>query len=199
MTICFEDMKKVYVKYIAEVLNVREWQVENCAELFADGCTVPFISRYRKERTGGLDDVAVAEILHFTETFSEMEKRKSSILATIGAAGKLTDELRDEIENCVSAAALEDLYLPYRPKRKTRATVAEAAGLGPLADAMYEMRIADPKAEARRYAGSQAASADEALAGTCSGPGASSRNFPRPEKAIPTHRNTVHISIFPCL
>lgn len=165
MTICFEDMKKVYVKYIAGILNVRDWQVENCAELFADGCTVPFISRYRKERTGGLDDVAVAEILHFTETFSEMEKRKSSILATIGAAGKLTDELRDEIENCVSAAALEDLYLPYRPKRKTRATVAEAAGLGPLADAMYEMRIADPKAEARRYAGSQAASADEALAG----------------------------------
>lgn len=139
--------------------------MENCADLFAEGCTVPFISRYRKERTGGLDDIAVAEILHLTETFGEMEKRKASVLSTIEEAGKLTGELRERIENCVSATVLEDLYLPYRPKRKTRATVAAAAGLGPLADALCEMRAADPAAEARKYTGGQVASEEEALAG----------------------------------
>ena len=127
-------MKQLYIKTIAVRLGVKEWQVENCARLFEDGATIPFVSRYRKERTGGLDEVAVAEIKHWIEVFSEMEKRKETILATIAEAGKLTSDLSDAIENCVETTELEDLYLPFRPKRRTRATVAKEAGLEPLAD-----------------------------------------------------------------
>ena len=83
-------MKNIYIKHIAARLQVKEWQVENCAALFEEGATIPFISRYRKERTGGLDEVAVAEIRHFTDVFAEMEKRKQTILETIEAAGALT-------------------------------------------------------------------------------------------------------------
>ena len=78
-------MKAIYIKYISEYLQVKDWQVENCAALFEEGCTIPFISRYRKERTGGLDDEQVAGIRHWTDVFAEMEKRKASILATIAS------------------------------------------------------------------------------------------------------------------
>ena len=104
---------------------MRQWQVENCVALFDEGDTIPFISRYRKEKTGGLDDLEVAEVRHWTDVFTDMEKRKAGILETIAAAGKLTDELRDKIENCVSSSELEDMYLPFRPKRRTRATIAK--------------------------------------------------------------------------
>ena len=122
-------MKDIYINQIAGLIQAKGWQVENCIELFDEGCTVPFISRYRKERTGGLTDVEVAEVRHWAEVFTEMEKRKGSILATIEEQGKLTPELRKDIENCISSSVLEDLYLPFRPKRKTRATVAVAKGL----------------------------------------------------------------------
>ena len=141
-------MKEIYIKDIASRLGVKEWQVENCAELFEAGSTIPFISRYRKEKTGGLDDVAVAEIRHWTDVFAEMEKRKETVLETIGAAGALTDELRGQIEACVDARELEDLYLPFKPKRRTRATAAKEAGLEPLADKMYDIAVADPVREA---------------------------------------------------
>ena len=97
-------MKDLYVKMIAARLSVREWQVENCVKLFEDGATIPFISRYRKERTGGLDDVAVAEIRHWADVCSEMEKRKESIMSTISEAGKLTPELSKRIDECWDAA-----------------------------------------------------------------------------------------------
>ena len=115
-------MKEIYIQHIAGLLGLKDWQVENCAELFADGDTIPFISRYRKEKTGGMDDVEVAEVRHWVDVFAEMEKRKETILRTIGEAGALTDELRAKIENTVSSTELEDLYLPWRPKRRTRAT-----------------------------------------------------------------------------
>ena len=130
-------MKELYVKHIAKLLGIQPWQVENCAELFQDGCTIPFISRYRKERTGGLTDVEVAEVKHWADVFEEMEKRKASIIKTIDEQEKLTPELEKKIENCVNASELEDLYLPYRPKRKTRATVAIAAGYEPLANVIW--------------------------------------------------------------
>ena len=117
-------MKSLYIKEIARKLGVKDWQVENCVGLFEEGATIPFISRYRKEKTGGLDDAAVAEVKHWNEVFSEMEKRKAGILATIEEQGKLTPELRIQIENCLVSSELEDLYLPFRPKRRTRATVA---------------------------------------------------------------------------
>ena len=158
-------MKEIYIKSIAERVGVKEWQVENCTKLFEDGATIPFISRYRKERTGGLDEVAIAEIRHWTDVFSEMEKRKATIMETIGQAGALTDGLRLQIENCVDSRELEDLYLPYKPKRRTRATVAKEAGLEPLADRMYDVSLTDPYAEARKYVGNKVTSVEDALAG----------------------------------
>lgn len=160
-------MKEIYVKFIAERLEIKEWQVENCVSLFAEGNTIPFISRYRKEKTGGLDDAQVAEIKHLTDVFEEMEKRKASILFTIEEQGKLTDELKRAVDKCVSSSELEDLYLPYRPKRRTRATAAKEAGLEPLADKMYEVSISDPRAEAIKFVGDKVASVEDALKGAC--------------------------------
>lgn len=158
-------MKDIYIQDIAHRLGVKAWQVENCEKLFEEGSTIPFISRYRKERTGGLDDVAVAEIRHWTDVFNEMEKRKETILGTISQTGALTDELKGRIEKCVDSRELEDLYLPFRPKRRTRATVAKEAGLEPLADAMYSVSVKNPEAEARKYVGDKVASVEDALAG----------------------------------
>lgn len=158
-------MKNIYIDYIARTLSVKDWQVENCVQLFEEGNTIPFISRYRKEKTGGLDDMAVAQIKHWNDVFTEMEKRKDGILSTIAEQGKLTDELRSRIENCVVASELEDLYLPYRPKRRTRATMAKEKGLEPLADRMWKVEVTDPEAEARKYVGEKVASVEDALAG----------------------------------
>ena len=158
-------MKQIYIKNIAYRVDVREWQVENCINLFTEGATIPFISRYRKERTGGLDEVAVAEIKHWNDVFAEMEKRKETILETISQVGALTADLRKKIEDCVEARELEDLYLPYRPKRRTRAVVAKEAGLEPLADKMYNVSLVDPVPEAKKFVGDKVASVDEALAG----------------------------------
>jgi len=160
-------MKEIYIKEIASKVGCKDWQVENCEQLIAEGATIPFISRYRKEKTGGLDDVEVAEVKHWVEAFSEMEKRKETILSTIEAAGALTPELRKSIENTVDAREMEDLYLPYRPKRRTRATAAKELGLEPLADKMYAISISDPSFEASKYAGpgKKVATVEEALAG----------------------------------
>lgn len=158
-------MKDIYVKCIAQKLEVKEWQVENCVKLFEEGATIPFISRYRKERTGGLDEVAVAEIRHWTDVFTEMEKRKETVLETISQAGALTPQMKTDIENCVESRELEDIYLPYKPKRRTRATIAKEAGLEPLADRMFNVSMADPAAEAGKYVGDKVANVEEALAG----------------------------------
>ena len=158
-------MKTIYIKSIADRLQVKDWQVENCAALFEEGATIPFISRYRKERTGGLDDVAVAEIRHWVDVYAEMEKRKETVIETISQAGALTDELRKKIENCVESRELEDLYLPYKPKRRTRATAAKELGLEPLADRMYSVSVIDPFREARAFLNDKVKTVDEALAG----------------------------------
>ena len=158
-------MKEIYIKYIAKRLEVKDWQVENCAKLFEEGATIPFISRYRKERTGGLDEVAVAEIRHWNDVFVEMEKRKATIMETIDQAGALSAELRSKIENSVESRELEDLYLPFKPKRRTRATAAKEAGLEPLADKMFDVALVDPAKEAAKFVGSKVESVDAALAG----------------------------------
>ena len=158
-------MKEIYIKYIAKRLEVKDWQVENCAKLFEEGATIPFISRYRKERTGGLDEVAVAEIRHWNDVFVEMEKRKATIMETIDQAGALTAELRSKIENSVESRELEDLYLPFKPKRRTRATAAKEAGLEPLANKMFDVALVDPAKEAAKFVGSKVESVDAALAG----------------------------------
>lgn len=145
-------MKEIYLKKIAEELGVKIWQVENTVELLSQGATVPFISRYRKERTGSLDEVEIAQIKHLAEGFDAMEKRKEGILETIGEAGALTEELRKQIEECTESNVLEDLYLPFRPKRRTRATAAKEAGYEPLADIMWNNSTADPHREAAKFA-----------------------------------------------
>ena len=158
-------MKEIYIRHIAGLLGLKDWQVGNCADLFADGDTIPFISRYRKEKTGGMDDADVAEVRHWVDVFAEMEKRKETILGTISEAGALTDELRSKIENCVSATELEDLYLPWRPKRRTRATAARELGLEPLADLLWNGRTRNPEADARKFVGDKVPDVAAALAG----------------------------------
>lgn len=150
-------MKEIYLKKIAEELGVKIWQVENTVELLSQGATVPFISRYRKERTGSLDEVEIAQIKHLAEGSDAMEKRKEGILETIGEAGALTEELRKQIEECTESNVLEDLYLPFRPKRRTRATAAKEAGYEPLADIMWNNSTADPHREAAKFADQEAA------------------------------------------
>lgn len=159
-------MKQIYVTFIAEHLQVREWQVDACEQMLSDGDTIPFISRYRKEKTGGLDDAEVAEIKHYVDVFTEMEKRKATVIETIAASGVLTEELRKRIEDCVVASELEDIYLPYRPKRRTRATIAREAGLEPLADRMWNVKgVVDPTADARSFINAKVPTVDDALAG----------------------------------
>lgn len=129
-------------------------QVENTIRLLDDGCTVPFISRYRKEATEGLDEVAVGKIQELYGKYTELNKRKITILQTVEEQGKLTVELRAAIEDCWDAAVLEDLYLPYKPKRRTRGSIAREKGLEPLA-AMIMRQDADPEVIARRFVNGQ--------------------------------------------
>lgn len=157
-------LEKIYIDTIANRLQVKDWQVENCLDLFADGATVPFISRYRKEKTGGLSDVEVSQVKHFQGVYEEMAARKETIRKTIAEAGALTPELDQAIANCVESRVLEDLYLPYRPKKRTRATVAKEKGLEPLAQAMLEMRLFDPEKEALRYVKPTASGRSDAVA-----------------------------------
>ena len=158
-------MKEIYIQHIANQMGCREWQIENCAELFAEGDTIPFISRYRKEKTGNMDDAEVAEVKHWVDVFDEMEKRKETILKTIAEAGALTPELEEKIVGTVSTTELEDLYLPYRPKRRTRATIAKELGLEPLADAMWNNRCPRPADEARKYVKGKVEDEEAALSG----------------------------------
>jgi uncharacterized protein len=144
-------MKELYLRQIAATVGAKVWQIENCADMFADGDTIPFISRYRKEKTGGMDDATVAEVKHWIDVYDEMEKRKGTILATIEQAGALTPELKARIEECVNSTELEDIYFPWRPKRRTKATAAKELGLEPLADIMWNLRTRDPHQSARAY------------------------------------------------
>ena len=140
-------MNKLYTDHIAGQLGVAVWQVEHCIDLFEEGATVPFISRYRKERTGALDEMQVAAVRHYWLRFTDLEKRKTAILTSIQEQGKLTDELRTAIENEVDAQTVEDLYLPYRPKRRTRASVAREQGYEPLALKLWAMELDHPERE----------------------------------------------------
>lgn len=158
-------MKPLYIKAIADKLSLNKWQIENCVLLLEDGNTIPFISRYRKEQTGGMDDSQVAEVKHWAETFDDMEKRKSTIIQTIEKAGKLTEQLKKRIENSVDSTELEDLYLPFKPKRRTRATVAKELGLEGLADIIWELKTTDPKSSASPFVNENVPSTDEALSG----------------------------------
>lgn len=158
-------MTKLYLDHIAEVMNVKVWQIENCISLFEEGATIPFISRYRKERTGALDETQVSEVRYWYLRFEELEKRKQAILNSIEEQGKLTDSLRMEIESLTDPQILEDIYLPYRPKRRTRASIAKEKGLEPLAEAIFNIKCDDPQNLSKKYISEQVTTQDEAIAG----------------------------------
>ncbi|MDD6103845.1 MAG: Tex family protein [Bacteroidales bacterium] len=158
-------MKQLYIDFISNTVGVVAWRVENTLKLLSEGATVPFISRYRKEMTGGLDETMVAQIKVLSEKFNELDQRKTSILDTIASQGKLDESLREKIESCVDSAVLEDLYLPFRPKRRTRASIAREKGLEPLARQISECITDDPSLEARKYLNDSVKSVEEALEG----------------------------------
>ena len=158
-------MNNLYINIIAGKLSVKTWQIENCIELLEEGATVPFISRYRKEKTGTLDDVQVAEVKFNWERFNELDKRKEAVLKSISEQEKLTDDLKSQIEGCTDIQTLEDIYLPFRPKRKTRASVAKENGLEPLAKKMLSFDIPDIQSFAKQFINEKVKDADAALAG----------------------------------
>lgn len=157
---------------ITEELDLKLFQVQNALELFAEGATIPFIARYRKERTGSLDEIQLRDLSERFTYLTELEDRKKSILEAIASQGKLTDELKAKIESCLQKNELEDLYLPYKPKRRTRATIAREKGLEPLADFIKSLNTpqAKPTAfeeEAAKYISEEKGvnTAEEALKG----------------------------------
>ena len=154
-------MNKKYIAYLSSKMQLKNWQVEHCVQLLEEGSTVPFISRYRKEATGNLNEVEIAEIKHFQLLFEELEKRKAAVLKSIKEQQKLTPELEKEIEECVQMQQLEDIYLPYRPKRKTRASIAKERGFEPLAERMLSLELPN----LMEYAATFGAPAQAAIAG----------------------------------
>jgi uncharacterized protein len=152
------------VAVIARETGISPRQISATLGLLADGATIPFISRYRKEATGGLDEIAIFNISTRAEELSGMAKRKEYILSTIDAQNSLTDELRERIENCTDAAALEDIYLPFKPKRRTRAQIARENGLEPLAKIIMAQRDG-ALGRASSFISEKVPSADDALNG----------------------------------
>ena len=140
-----------FAKMIAAALGLKERSVEATLGLLADGCTIPFISRYRKERTGGLDEVQIARISEEGARLADLAKRKETIVKAITGQGKMTLELSRRIDDCWDAALLEDIYLPYKPKRRTKGGIARERGLEPLAAIIMLQRERNPEAAARRF------------------------------------------------
>ena len=155
----------ILTQLIAKAVGITPTQVNHTLELLNGGSTVPFISRYRKEATGGLDEVQIEAIQSHYQRLTELSKRKEFVLQTIGEQGKLTPELKQRIEDTWDAALLEDLYLPYKPKRKTRAEIARQRGLEPLATLLLTQREPNPLRAATRYVKGEVKDADEALKG----------------------------------
>lgn len=155
----------VLINIIAKELGLAPDKIKNTVELLEGGATVPFISRYRKEATGSLDEVAVGEIKDMHARLVALVQRKATVIATIEEQGKLTPELKKRIDDCFDAVELEDIYLPYRPKRRTRATIAKERGLEPLADMIFLQQNNDVKSAARRFISKDVPTVDDAISG----------------------------------
>lgn len=159
------------VKEIAEKHSLKIWQVQNTIELLDEGNTIPFIARYRKEKTGELDEVKIRGIEEHLRQLRSLQERKADVIRLINEQGKLTKELQEAIESAATLQAVEDLYRPYRQKRRTRATVAKEKGLEPLAEQIWkqELEAGDPKAIAEPFVDpeKEVHSPEEALAGAC--------------------------------
>ena len=142
---------RIFTQLISSELHLPEHGVENTLKLLDEGCTIPFISRYRKERTGGLDEVQITAISDRLERLQEIAKRKETVVKTITETGKMTADLQKRIDDCWEATVLEDIYLPYKPKRRTRAQVAREQGLEPLAQLLMLQRESHPEQVAKRF------------------------------------------------
>lgn len=158
-------MSSTLIPIISKLLNLKYNQVENTINLLTEGATVPFISRYRKEATGSLDEVQVLNIQEEWKKLQDLVKRRETILESIREQDKLTAELKDKIQNCWNSTELEDIYLPYKPKRKTRASVAREKGLEPLAGSLMKQDISDVEGFAMRFVKGDVTDVDDALAG----------------------------------
>lgn len=155
----------LFAKRISDLLNINIKYVDNTLELLDSGCTIPFISRYRKERTGGLDEVQITQICELNERMKETAKRKETIIKTISEQGKLTPELEKRINECWEPEVLEDIYMPYKPKRRTRAQMARENGLEPLATIIMLQRDSAPETTARRFINENVKSEEDAIKG----------------------------------
>ena len=155
----------IFTKIIARQLSLPQDGVDNTLKLLDEGCTIPFISRYRKERTGGLNEVQIGQISDLNEKLKEMAKRKETILKTITELDKLTPELQKRIDECWNATELEDIYLPYRPKRHTRAQVAREQGLEPLAQMLLSYAAPNPHKAAMSFVKGDVKDVEMALQG----------------------------------
>lgn len=155
----------LFAKRISDLLNINIKYVDNTLELLDSGCTIPFISRYRKERTGGLDEVQITQICELNERMKETAKRKETIIKTISEQGKLTPELEKRINECWEPEVLEDIYMPYKPKRRTRAQVARENGLEPLATIIMLQRDNAPETTARKFINENVKSEEDAIKG----------------------------------
>jgi uncharacterized protein len=158
-------MEPVYIQKIAEKLSFTLKQVNNIFDLQAEGATIPFMARYRKEATGNMDEVQINDVVEQIKYFSELDKRKETVLKTMEGLGKLTPELKTRITDCYDATELEDIYLPYKPKRKTRATTAIEKGLEPLAKFLFGQGAGDPTEEAGKFINEQVKDSKDALQG----------------------------------
>ena len=156
---------RIFTQLISSELHLPEHGVENTLKLLDEGCTIPFISRYRKERTGGLDEVQITAISNRRTALQEIAKRKETVVRTITEQGKMTADLRKRIDDCWEATTLEDIYLPYKPKRRTRAQVAREQGLEPLATLLMQQREPHPETAAKQYVCGDVADVQSALQG----------------------------------
>ncbi len=159
------NQENKHVSIISGELGIASRQVSNTVKLLNEGATIPFISRYRKEQTGSLDEVQVAAIRDRLTKLEELFKRKETVLTTIEEQGKLTDELRKRIEECFDSVELEDIYLPYKPKRRTKATIAKEKGLEPLAEIIMKQYERDIEGVAKKFITDDVLSVEDALAG----------------------------------
>lgn len=157
------DLK--YSQHIATLLNLSLKQINSIFELHAEGSTLPFIARYRKEATGNMDEVQIGNVLDQIKYFNELEKRKETVSKRIEEAGKMTPELKKRIDNCINATELEDIYLPYKPKRKTKASIAIEKGLESLATLLFSQQAVNVNEEAAKYISDQVTDVAEALQG----------------------------------
>ena len=150
---------------IAQATGLQTRQIEATLLLLDEGATIPFIARYRKERTGGMDEVQIAQVSDLNDRMKELSKRKDTILKTIGEQDKLTPELEARIRACWDVTELEDIYLPFKPKRRTRAQVAREHGLEPLANLLLMQREPNPMAAAKRFVNADVPTAEDAIQG----------------------------------